>query len=48
MKDYTEELAKKNKIRNQYSEFSIKKLEELSKDVFGDLYKSGTQAEGNT
>lgn len=48
LKDYTEELAKKNKIRNQYSEFSIKKLEELSKDVFGDLYKSGTQAEGNT
>ena len=39
LKDYTEELAKKNKIRNVDSSFSVEKLKELSKEVFGDLYQ---------
>lgn len=39
LKDYTEELAKKNKIRNIDGNFSLEKLKELSKEVFGDLYQ---------
>lgn len=39
LKDYTEELAKKNKIRNADSSFSVEKLNELSREVFGDLVK---------
>lgn len=39
LKDYTEELAKKNKIRNVDSSFSVEKIKELSKEVFGDLYQ---------
>ena len=39
LKDYTEDLAKKNKIRNVDSSFSVEKLKELSKEVFGDLYQ---------
>lgn len=39
LKDYTEELAKKNKIRNVDSSFSIEKLNKLSEEVFGDLAK---------
>lgn len=39
LKDYTEELAKKNKIRSIDGNFSLEKLKELSKEVFGDLYQ---------
>lgn len=39
LKDYTEELAKKNKIRNIDGNFSLEKLKELSKEVFGELYQ---------
>lgn len=39
LKDYTEELASKNKIRSTDSSFTLEYCKELSRQVFGDLYK---------
>ena len=43
LKDYTEELAKANRINNLDSSFSLEKIKNLSKEVFGDLYQEGEE-----
>lgn len=45
LKDYTEELANANQINNLDSSFSLEKIKDLSKEVFGDLYKEEEKQE---
>lgn len=39
LSDYTQELADKNRAKNQDSKFSLQYCKEISQQVFGDLYK---------
>lgn len=39
LKDYTDELASKNKVKYKQSDFSVEYCKNLCREVFGDLYK---------